>query len=115
MPMPSKSPEDGIRELLRMRRPVGIDGDDAAKPAPLPAGESAELGRDPFASVPPKVKLPPMYSAGPVYAGLRDPAPLQMLVPEEYVEGVTFDPPSNRERIAAAHQKRIAQQRGMGR
>jgi hypothetical protein len=38
-----------------------------------------------------------------------------MLVPEEYVEGVTFDPPSNRERIAAAHQKRIAQQRGMGR
>lgn len=93
----SLTPEDRIRMLM------GVDFGVSRNPS---AREYEELGRDPFATVPEEVKLPPMYAAGPVYMGLQDPPPLQSMIPEEWDEGVSFSPPSLRERTAAALQKR---------
>jgi hypothetical protein len=99
------TPEERIRMLLM--------GPDWGVGESTSASQYPELeGRDPFATTPPEVRLPPMYAAGQVYMGLR-PSPVPGLThPEEMDDAVSFEPPSVRERTAAALQKR-RQMRGM--
>jgi len=104
--MPGMTPEQRIRMIM------GLNG--TPVPDTRPKGTQA-LGRDPFMSQPPEVSVPPMYDAGMVYKGDAEPVG-PIFQPGDWHQGVTFDPPkppSNRDRIAAAHQKRLAQQRAM--
>ena len=90
------TPEDRIRMM------IGLDG----KPVPAP---SHQQWTPPIRPLPP-VRLPPMYAAGMVYVGEGEPPPgsSPMTDPDNWVEGATFEPPSKRQRIADAHQKRKA-------
>lgn len=89
MPIPIR-PEDRIRMLM------GIDD------IPLPQAEPA-----PMLPPPPQVPIPPMYRGDMVYVGDGDPmAP--GLQPGDWEDGVSFQPPSRRDQVAAALQKRKA-------
>lgn len=88
------TPEDRIRMM------IGLDG------KPVPA-QQQRAPAPPFQQLPP-VKLPPMYAAGMVYVGEGEPPPgsSPMTDPDSWVEGATLEPPSRRQQIAAALQKR---------
>jgi len=93
------TPEDRLRMLI-----MGRDWGTSQSTSP---SEYAELGRDPFATMPEDVRLPPMYAGGRAHAGLRpDTVMPETYYPEEMVDTVSFEPPSKAELIAAAHQKR---------
>jgi hypothetical protein len=98
----------------RIRMIMGLNGTPVPDTRPLGPNDYTMPNIKPS----PEVPMVRMYETGMEYAGEGEnpPGNTPMTNPDDWKMGYSFDPPkppSNRDRIAAAHQKRLAQQRAM--
>lgn len=111
-------PEDRIRSLLDASAKSMAGARPSPRPPERPMMQPGPTGYQ-VSDVAPEmqgpVRLPPMYAGGMTYVGDGDPTTSTPAThPEEWDRGVSFSPPSNRERISAAHQKSMANSRAQG-